>query len=230
MNYPYIVHRKTICGGHVLTRRYARMICKDISGKMWHCFVYQSIQLVPSKSNHLHACFVVYTVFFEKLFVQVWIFSIADQHKSKTGFSWVRIRNSFGHLSGVRYVLVRFDVIGRLKRMTLYLGIIECIPMVNINLIEPVVKCSNVQPLGTFLEYGIRLMKCPDPDCSFRSCYVTLISRRTSLAHAPLTERCAATCRNLGSHDMRRCCPKYSRGKEQTEWSELTSTKALHNL
>ena len=62
---------------------------------------------------------------------------------------------------------------------------------ININLIEPVVKRSNVQPLGTFLEYGIRLIKYPNPDFSFRSCYVTLISRRTSLAHAPNTERCA---------------------------------------
>lgn len=122
--------------------------------------------------------------------------------------------NSLGHLSaGVRYVLIHFDVIGHCpKRMNLDLGSnIECIPMVNINinLIEPVVKCSNVQrPLGTFLEYGIRLMKTPNPDFSFHSCYVTLIPRRTSLAHAPNTERRATTCRKFGAvNDMRRCCP-----------------------
>ena len=110
--------------------------------------------------------YVVYTVVFEKLFVHVWIFSIADQHKSKTGFSWVRVRNSFGHLSaGVRYVLIHFDVIGHCpKRMNLDLGSnMECIPVVNINLIEPVVKCSNVQPLGTFSRVWNKMNETPKP-------------------------------------------------------------------
>ena len=107
----------------------------------------------------------VYTVYFEKLFVHVWV-SIADQHKSKTGFSWVRVRNSFGHLSaGVRYVLIHFDVfVHRPKRLNLSLGSnIECIPMVNINLIEPVVKCSNVQPLGTFFRVWNKVNEKPKP-------------------------------------------------------------------
>ena len=170
MNYPYIVPRKTIGGGgRVQTRRYAHMICKDISGKMWHCFVYQSIQLVPSKSNHLHARFYPTwkkQCFFLKLLVQVWIFSIADQHKSKTGVSWVRAMNSFGHLSaGVRYVLIHFDVIGYCpKRMNLDLGSnMECIPVVNINLIEPGVKCSMFNLWGRFFRVWNKMNEIPKP-------------------------------------------------------------------
>ena len=104
--------------------------------------------------------------FFLKLLVQVWIFSIADQHKSKTGVSWVRVMNSLGHLSaGVRYVLIHFDVIGHCpKRMNLDLGgNMERIPVVNINLIEPGVKCSNVQPLGTFFRVWNKMNEIPKP-------------------------------------------------------------------
>ena len=137
----------------------------------------------------------------------------SDQHKSKTGVSWVRVRNSLGHLSaGVRYVLIHFDVIGHCpKSMNLYLGSnIECIPMVNINLIEPVVKCSNVQPLGTFSRVWNKMNETPKPWFQFPQLLRDIdIQEDISCACTEYGE--ARHMQKFGQSttcDMRRCCPK----------------------
>ena len=51
-------------------------------------------------------------------------FQLLTSINPKRDFFWVRVKNSFGHLSaGVRYVLIHFDVFGHCpKRMNLDLG------------------------------------------------------------------------------------------------------------
>ena len=96
----------------------------------------------------------------------------------------------------------------------------------NIDFIEPVVKCSNVQPLGTFFRVWNKMNETPKPLISVSTVATWhwypgghLLRMHRIWRGTPHAEIWAVT-----TCDMRRCCPKYIiyRGRtDRMHWADI---------